>query len=126
MSDDFEFSSEPRRRQTPRRKPKQSIVWQVALGIILAQFLLVGGCIAVMGVGGCTLVGVGVQAGRSLWAEEAREHEALYRNGGTEAELCDHAGNAAVAWANSGDVRRARIWQQKALEHKRKAEGRIR
>jgi hypothetical protein len=124
---EFEVDTTQRKRvaRRPRKKP-MSPMWSIALGIVLAQVLLAGGCVAIFGVGGCTAASVLIQGERSMWADEAKRLERVYRKGGTEEELCDIAGDLSEAWGFAGDQRRSNVWHQRAVEHKRKAEGRIR
>lgn len=104
-------------------------VIQTALGIILAIFLMVGGCVALIGIGakqmadeqrksGATIM---KQVGNEVANDAIRQYNTIVESNGSQVDLHVRAGLVAEAYLQSGNDEKYRKWKKIADTHAKNA-----
>lgn len=104
-------------------------VIQTALGILLAVAIMVGGCVAVIGMGAKQVADQQRKVGKELLKDiqkdvakdVLRQYNTVIDNGGSEIDANVRAGMVAEAYLQAGDDANYRKWKQIANEHAKKA-----
>lgn len=104
-------------------------VIQVALGILLAMTIMIGGCVALIGMGAKGISDQQRNTGKKLMKEikedvaldAIRQYKTVVESGGSDIDANVRAGMVAEAFLQAGDDESYRKWKKIANVHAKRA-----